>query len=115
MDGQTLVFQHLTGQDQMFSFPTDAPDPTGPQITPHCDESEGLIADAQVILVHLPTFVGADCLNLFQFVWMEEGLCGSVTVPVVLDVRLPFILIERVRSPRADVALDKGVEAVIPF
>lgn len=115
MDRQTLVVQLLTGQDQMFSFLADVPDPAGSQLTPHCDESEGLLADAQVLLVHLSTFVGADGLYFVQFVWMEEGLCWSVAAPVVLDVSLPLILIESVRSPRADVALDKGVEAIIPF
>lgn len=113
MDRQTLVVHHLTGQDQMFSFLTDAPDPAGPRLTPHCDETEGLIADAHVVLVHLPTFVGADCVYPVQFVWMEEGLSGSPAAPVVPDVLLPFVLIERVRSPRADVALGKGIVAVI--
>lgn len=115
MDRKALIVQHFTGQDQMFLFISDAPDPAGSRFTPHCDKSERLITDAQVLLEHLPPSVRAHGLHPFQLIWVKERLCRSVTAPVILDVLLPFILVERIRSSRTDVAFDEGREAVVPF
>lgn len=54
VDRQTLIVHHFTGQDQMFGFIVDPPNPTGPRDTPHGDKGESLVADAQVILVYFP-------------------------------------------------------------
>lgn len=115
MDWQALIAQNLTSQDQMFGFLSDAPDAARPHFTPHSDKREKLPADAQVLLVDLPPFVRAHFLHPVQVFWVEEGLRGSVTVPMVLDVLLPFILIKRRGSAWGNVAFDEGVVAIIPF
>lgn len=115
MDWQTLIVELLTGQDQVFGFLSDALDPTCSLITPHRYKSERPLTDAQVVLVHLSPLVSADGLHPVQFACVEEGLGGSVTAAVILDVVVPFILVQRIRSTRANVAFDKGAEAVIPF
>lgn len=115
MDWQALVVQHFTGQDQMFGFLLDALDSARPRFAPHRDKREILLADAQVLLVDLPPVFRAHVLHPVQVFWMEEGLGGSVTAPVFPDVCLPFILVERRGSTRANVAFDEGAEAVVPF
>lgn len=115
MDWQAVIVQHFTGQDQMFVFLLDAPDAARPRFTPHCDKSERLLADAQVLLVCLPPLVGAHIPHPVQVFWIEEGLCGSATASFILDVVLPFDLVERSGSARGNVALDESVVALVPF
>lgn len=109
-----MIVQPLAGQDQMFSLRLDALDPTGSHFAPHCDKRERLLADAQVLLVHLPSPVGAHFLHSLQVRWVKEGLCRSVAA-LTPDELLPLVLVERCWSPRGKVALDEGVEAVVPF
>lgn len=115
MDRQALVAQLLTGQDQMFGFLSDALDPASPRYTSHRDKSEGLPADAQVFLVHHPPLVRAHGLHPVKVALVQKGLGGSVTAPVVLDVRLPQVLVQSIWSTGANVAFDEGVVAVVPF
>lgn len=115
MDWQALILQHLTGQDQMFGFLSDAPDAARPRLTPHRDKSERLLTDAQVLLKGLPPFVRAHILHHVQVFLFEEGLRGSVTAPVIPDVLLPFVLVQRRGGARANVAFDEGVVTVVPF
>lgn len=114
MDGQAVSAQHLTGQDQMFVLLQHAPDATRARFTPHCDESERLPADAQVLLVGLPPFLAAHLHHPLQVFWIEEGLRGSAAARFTLDVVLPFALVERSGCARGKVALDKGVKALFP-
>lgn len=114
MDRQALVAQPLAGQDQMFGFLPHAPDPARARRAPHRDEGEGLAADAQVLLVHGAALVGAHRLHPGQVARPQEGLRGSVTAPVELDVILPLVLVQRLGSAGADVAFDERVEAVVP-
>lgn len=115
MDWQALIAQHFTGQDQIFGIILNAPDAARPHYTPHRDKSERLLADAQVLLVYLPPFVRTHILHPVQVFWTEKGLGGSVTAPVIPDVILPFVLVERSGSTSTNVAFDEGVEAVVPF
>lgn len=114
MDRQALVSQHLTGQDQMFGFLSDAPDAARPRLTPHRDKGERFPADAQVLLVLLPPFVGAHFPHPLQVFLGEEGLGGSVTASSP-DVFLPFVLVQRMGCARGNVALEESVVAVVPF
>lgn len=114
MDGQAVIAQHLTGQDQMLVLLLHAPDATCARFTPHCDESERLPADAQVLLVGLPPFPAAHLPHPLQVFWIEEGLCGSAAAGFTLDVVLPFTLVERSGRARGNVALDEGVVALFP-
>lgn len=114
MDWQALIAQHFAGQDQMFGFLFDAPDPARPRFAPHRDKGEKLLADAQVLLVDLPPVFRAHGLHLVQVFWMEEGLGRPVTATVIPDVLLPVVLVERRGSTRANVALDEGVVAFVP-
>lgn len=115
MDRQALVAQLLTGQDQMFGFPADALDAARPLLAPHRDEGEGLPADAQVVLVHHPPLVGAHGLHSGLAAFGQERLCGSATPPVVLDVNLPLVVVQRRWGTRAQVASEERVEAVVPL
>lgn len=116
MDRQALIViaQLLTGQDQMFSFLPDAPDPARPRLAPHRDKSERLPAHAQVVLVRHPAFVGAHGHHPVRVAGGEEGLSGSVTAAGVLDVVLPLVLVQSVRITRANVAFDEVFEAGVP-
>lgn len=114
MDGQAVIAQHLTGQDQMFVLLLDAPDATCARFTPHCDESKRLPADAQVLFVGLPPSLAAHLPHPLQVFWIEEGLRGSAAASFTLDVVLPFTLVERSGRARGNVALDKGVVALFP-
>lgn len=111
---QTLVVQNLAGQDQVFGFVLDAPDAAGSLLAPDGGEGEGLPADAQVVLEHLPSAAGAHGLDPAQILWMQEGLRGPVAAAVVLDVGPPLVHVVAGRRLRADVAPDEGVEAVVP-
>lgn len=114
MDGQAAITQHLTGQDQVFVLLLDAPDATRARFTPHCDESERLPADAQVLFVGFPPFLAAHLPHPLQVFRIEEGLCGSATASLTLDVVLPFTLVERRGRASGNVALEKGVVALFP-
>lgn len=115
MHGQALIFQHFTGQDQMFIFRNHALDPTGPRFTPHCDKAKRLLADAQVLMVHPTPRLGAHSLHPFQFWWVKERLCGPATAAVILDVLLPFVVVQRSGQSRANVPFDEVAVAVVPF
>lgn len=114
MDWQAVTAQHLAGQDQMFGFLSHALDAARPRLAPHRDKSEGLLADAQVLLVHLPSRGGAHVPHLFQVFWFEEGLCGSATACLILYEGLPFVLVERSWCARENVALEESVVAIVP-
>lgn len=115
MDRHALVFQHLTGQDHMFALPDDVPDPAGALVAPHRDEGERLLADAQVLLEGLAACAGAHGPDPVQVFWVQEGLGGSLAAAVLLDVVPPLVLIQRGGQPRADVAPDESIVAVVPF
>lgn len=99
-----LVVQFLAGQDQMLLLLCDAPDAARAGLAPHRHKGEGLLADAQVLLVHF-ALVGANGLDPLQVVRVEEGLRWSVTAAVVPDVFLPLVLVRRPRRALSDVAL----------
>lgn len=115
MDWQTLIVQNLTGQDQMFGVLSDASDTACPRLTPDSDKRERLSADAQVLLEGFPPFVRAHIFHPVQVFGTQEGLSRSVTATVIPDVRLPLIVVERSGYAGANVAFDKGAEAVVPF
>lgn len=115
MDRQTLILQHLTGQDQMFGFLLDVLDAARPQFTPHRDKSKSLLADAQVVLVYLPPVALAHILHLVQVFWTDEGLGGSVAARILFDVIHPLVLVERGGSARGNVAFEEGRIAIVPF
>lgn len=108
MNWQAVVAQHFTGQDQMLGFLPDASNAAGSRLTPHCDKSERLPTDAQVVLVPLPAFVGAHLVHPWQVLRMEEGLRGSATAGFVHDVVLPLGPVERSGSARGNVPLQEG-------
>lgn len=110
-----LVVQHITGQDQVLLLVRNAPDAARPGLAPHRHKREGLLADAQVLLVRLASFVGAHGLDPLQVVRAEEGLCGSVTAAVVPDVFLPLILVAGPGRAIADVAFEERPIAVVPL
>lgn len=115
MHGHTLVLHHLAGQDEVFGLLLDAPDAAGSRFAPHRDEGEGLLADAEVLLEHLPSFAGAHGPHPVQLPRVDEGLRGSVAAPVVPDVALPLVLVRRGGSALSDVSFEEGLEAVVPF
>lgn len=112
---ETPVVQLFTGQDQVLPLVLNAPDATRTGLAPHRHKREGLLADAQVLLVRLASCVGAHGHDPLQVVLGEEGLCGSVTATVVPNVFLPLVLVQRPRRVIADVALSERVETVVPL
>lgn len=110
-----LVVQHLTGEDQMFLLGCDAPNAARVWLAPHRYKCEGLLADAQVLLVHFASSVGAHGLDPLQVIWVEEGLCRPVTATVVPDVFLPLVLVRRPRRAISDVALQERPVAIVPL
>ena len=112
MDGQTLVVDHLAGQDQVFVLPLDAAYATGVELAAHRDEGEGLAADAQVVLEVPAAPVAAHRLHLLQLPGVQEGLRGPVAAQV-LDVRLPLVLVHAAGGSLGEVALDEGAEGVV--
>lgn len=100
-----LVVQDLTGQDQVLDLGRDAPYAAGPGLTPHRDEPEGLLANAQVLFISLTAFGRAHGLDPAQVVRAQKGLRGPVTAPVVPYVLLPLVLVQGRGHALADVAL----------
>lgn len=114
MDGQTLVFQQLAGQDQVLGLPMDAAYPAGPGLAAHSDEGEGSAADAQVLLVLPAPLVAAHRLHPLQIAGVQEGLCGPVAAKLA-DVLLPLVLVQAFGRLRVHVPFDEGAVGVIPF
>jgi len=113
VDGQTLVVQHIAGQDQVFGLPLDAADAAGVGLAAHGGEGEGLHADAQVLLELPAALVAAHRLHLLQLAGVQEGLRGAVATQFG-DVRLPLVLVQAFGGVRADVATEEGAEGVVP-
>lgn len=113
MNWQAVVAQHFTAQDQMLGFLPDASNAARSRLTPHCDESERLPTDAQVVLVPLPAFVGAHLVHPRQVLRIEEGLRGSATAGFVHDVVLPLGPVERSGSAGWNVPLEEGLVAPV--
>lgn len=111
----TLIVQHLAGQDQVLVLALDAPDATRPRLASHRHKREALLADAQVLLVCLTPFGGANGFDPLQVIRAEEGLCGSVAAAVVADVFLPLVLVQGVGCAVPDVPLQERPEAVVPL
>ena len=113
VDGQTMVLQRLTGQDQVLALPHDGADPTGFGLAAHSDEGEALAADAQVLFELLAAPVAAHCLHPLQVAGVQEGL-GWPVAALGGDVLLPGVLVVAAGCSRWDVAAKEGVVGIVP-
>ena len=109
MDGSACDINVIAGQDEMLSLMLEFLDITGVFLKAHSDEGELPSADTHVVLQCPASAWRAHTQHLLFVLVAEEGLRGPLAEVVLLNERLPLVLVERVRLVLGQVTLQEGV------